>query len=261
MVIDTGASHTRIRGPAAAAARVGREPSHGIQTAAGTAAVLPAVIDSLEIGGLQVSDVPAIFEANELEPFFPGMVGALGVSLLRQFRATIDLQGRVFRLDPTEGAAPPRPVAPPGWEVFDAEIPFELVANLPIVPAKFGGGRERAFLFDTGADGLFVGPSVLEEEFGVRLGDPRLRPVKVFATGGVPVLNYEFALPSPFVFVGRHFRGIVAACDPGVEDRNRAARLDLAGTLGPVVAARYSLDFARQRLSFALATPRIEGPR
>ncbi|MGH7149754.1 MAG: aspartyl protease family protein [Planctomycetota bacterium] len=261
MLIDTGSSHTRVRGPGAAAARVAGDVSRGVQTAAGTAAILPAVIDSLEIGGLRVADVPALLEANEVGPLFPGMIGALGVSLLCQFRATLDLQRGVFRLDPPGEPAPPRPVAPPGWEAVDAEVPFQLVANLPIVRAKFGGGRERTFLFDTGADSLYVGPSVLAEEFGVRPGDPRLRAAKVLATGGVPVVNYEFPLPSPLVFADRPFLGVVAVCDPGVEDRNRAARLDLAGTLGPIVAARYSLDFVRQRLSFSLASPRIEGPR
>jgi hypothetical protein len=85
----------------------------------------------------------------------------------------------------------------------------------------------------------------------MRPGDPRLAPASVASAEGERVLNYSFDLPFPFVFAGRSFAALPAVADPSIDWRNLGARLDLAGTLGTFVPARYELDFARHRLRFS----------
>ena len=99
-------------------------------------------------------------------------------------------------------------------------------------------------MFDTGANGLFVSPKVLGEEFGALAG----RASTQVALGGKEVGTIEVPLPRPLEFGGRTLALPSVVADPTVDQRNAHARQENAGTIGLVIRARYVFDFRRQRL-------------
>ncbi|MFY9345005.1 MAG: aspartyl protease family protein [Planctomycetota bacterium] len=231
-VIDCGASLT-VLGPAAAALARESTAQASMLTVAGKSGNVAGLLERLAIGGLVLDDVPVLVNHGEQAPHAPGVIGTIGIGLLRNFRVTIDPSAGRFRLDSPHVASEPQAAA---------EVPFELVHNTIVVQGS--GGPERPFVFDSGANNLFVSPRVLGQEFGALPGRPRTQ----VAFGGAETQTVEVPLPRPFVFGARDLPQPTAIADPSIDMRNAYLRFECAGTLGLVVRARYVLDFERQRL-------------
>lgn len=240
MVVDSGASMTVVGPELTALLQVGTfrsAPNHG---AAGSFSTTPALLEGLALGEVTIADVPVMLDHGRKEALGPGIIGSLGVSLLREFLVTLDLRHgkEQLRLDPPGTQVPPGRV----------DVPFELINNQPMVRARLGAARERQFLFDTGADALFLGAAVAREDLGKGPGDPgtKLRPT--VAVGGQEIQGVEVPVTVPLVLGGQALPVHRAVTDPHLEHRNAAARTEAAGTIGVFLRGRYTLDFARQRL-------------
>ncbi|GEM_PF-3144168 len=261
-IVDSGASMTVLGPEAAHLLRRSATAQASVSTAAGNHAIEPCLLPLLQIGSLRLTDVPALLDDGQPRPIGPGIVGTLGVSLLRDFQLVLDLQRGRLQLLPPDGPLRLPPLAiPQNAVVRTGATPFELVHNLLLVQAQIGDGPERRFVFDTGADGLFVDPAVLSADTALDLGDPRLRRTITVGLGGREVANLLVPLPVPLHFGGIPFRGIVAITDALAASRAAAARLDHVGSFGLLVSARYGIDFVSQRVLFEITIPAaaIEG--
>jgi hypothetical protein len=235
LVIDCGASTTVLGAAAAELA----EPTHTaplMATVGGHTRPGAGLLAGMTIGDLHVADIPVLLDTQSA-PLVPGAIAVLGVAWLRHFLVTLDVPRQRCRLDPPDA----RWSGPPPL----AEVPFELVHNQILVQARFAGGSDRTFLFDTGATALFVAPEVIAEEFGRLPG----RPAPQAAFDGREFPGVAVPMPRPLVFGGRNLQLDSLIADPSAARRNRYARLENAGTLGLVIETRYVLDFRRQRLS------------
>ena len=98
-VIDTGADGLAI--PSRIAGELGlpdgRSRTVTITTASGPVNMTSVDLESVEVGGVRVADVPAVINP-ELE------FGLLGLSFLRHFKYTIDLDQGVLILEPRKPA-------------------------------------------------------------------------------------------------------------------------------------------------------------
>lgn len=234
LVLDSGASHTVLGNDAAALAR---ESGSGVAmaTVAGAQAVGFGLLARLELAGLCIDDVPVLVPRSPHVPHAEGVIATLGVQVMRRFLTTFDLSTGTFRLAPGgSGATAPA----------QATIPFQLVDNQIHVPARFAGGKERTFLFDSGASAVFVSTKVLVEEFGQLAG----RAGSQVSFAGEESLTIEVEPPRALEFGGRKLPVRSVFGDPTMERRNQVARRQVAGTMGLVVKARYVLDFERHEL-------------
>jgi hypothetical protein len=238
LVLDSGASHTVVGPEALGVLRMAEQAASSMMSVAGVSASVPALVERLALGGFTIEDVPVLVDRGRQQPLGPGVIGSIGVSLLRDFKVTLDVREEVLRLDP-RGSAPTE---------GRIDVPFELVNNLPLVRARLGGGPEREYMFDTGADALFLSPEVARQDLGFVPGDPRARPARSVAIGGQEVAGVSVPVAVPLVVGGEALPISRATVDPSVPLRNAAGRLEMAGTLGVFLRARFTLDFARQRL-------------
>ena len=259
LVIDSGAAMPTL-GPSAAPLLLRTQGSTvPALTATGSRRLQPAVLPVLEIGSLRLTDVPVLLDEGQREPIGPGVIGALGVSMLREFHVILDVQRRRFRLLPPLGPLRLPPVSvPEGMALVTGGTPFELTEGLMLVPARFDRGATRSFVFDTGADSLFVDPQVLVADLGVDLDDPALPRSITVGLGGHELISIVVPLSGPFHFGGIPFRGIVAMADEFAASRARSMRLDFSGTLGMLVEARFGLDFVTRRIVFDVVSPRLD---
>jgi clan AA aspartic protease (TIGR02281 family) len=102
-LVDTGAGLTMI--PSATAKELGivlhaKLPTVPIQTVANVIHVPLVVLDSVEIGGMEVRDVTvAVHDIPIFDPHLPGSPGLLGRNFLGHFRVEIDLKEGFLRLE------------------------------------------------------------------------------------------------------------------------------------------------------------------
>ena len=94
-LVDTGASLTMI--PSAAATELGinltaRHPTVPVQTVSSVINVPLVVIDSLEVGGMEVRNLTvAVYDVPIFDLYLPGPPGLLGRDFLGNFRVQVDL--------------------------------------------------------------------------------------------------------------------------------------------------------------------------
>jgi len=259
LIVDSGAAITFV-GPEAAdvVRRSGIHLLHatGEQMLAQPSSLEPAVLPVLQIGTLSLTDVPVVLDADQPAPIGPGVIGTLGVSLLRDFHVVLDLQRGRFELLPPEGPLRLSPVAPsPGEALREGELSFELLHNLLFVRGHFEGSPERRFVFDTGAGSLFVDPAVLVADLGLNLADPLLPRKTVVGLGGREMTNVVVPVEVPFYLGDQSICGLSAWADPTAAVRARLIQMDFAGTFGLVVVARWGLDFQSRRIVFDIVAP------
>ena len=102
-LVDTGAGLTMIS--SATAKELGivlhaKLPTVPIQTVANVIHVPLVVLDSVEIGGMEVKDVTAaVHDIPIFDPYLPGSPGLLGQNFLGHFRVEIDLKEGFLRLE------------------------------------------------------------------------------------------------------------------------------------------------------------------
>lgn len=100
-LVDTGASLTII--PSAAAAELGislhtKLPTIPVQTVSKVIHVPLVVLDSVELGGMEVKDLTvAVYDLPIFDHYLPGPPGLLGRDFLGNFRVQVDL-GEGFML-------------------------------------------------------------------------------------------------------------------------------------------------------------------
>jgi clan AA aspartic protease (TIGR02281 family) len=94
-LVDTGASLTMI--PTAAATELGislhaRLPTIPVQTVSKVIHVPLVVLDSVEVGGMEVKDLTvAVYDLPIFDQYLPGPPGLLGRDFLGNFRVQVDL--------------------------------------------------------------------------------------------------------------------------------------------------------------------------
>jgi len=102
-LVDTGAGLTMI--PSAAARELGitlhaKLPTVPVQTVANVIHVPLVVLDSVEVGGMEVKDLTvAVHDVPIFDPYLPGPLGLLGRNFLGNFRVEIDLNEGFLRLE------------------------------------------------------------------------------------------------------------------------------------------------------------------
>jgi hypothetical protein len=224
-------------------------PTAGIGMAQGESALDAAAVaaldrlwaDELRLGELTIADIPVLIFTGEVAPLGPGVLGSLGISLLREFDVQIDYGRKRVRLDPP-GTAPHRSAG--GLRL---ELPFENMGGALIVEGRLGSGPALPLLFDTGASGLFLDPGVVRVQFGLSPDDLPSRTV--VGAAGHELSNPVFELPAPLHLGGQAMPVTEAFIDPLMPARAAGMRIDIRGTLAPPVVGRYVLDFRRQVLT------------
>lgn len=102
-LVDTGADLTMIASSSAKELAIllhSRLPTIALQTVSDVIHVPLVVLDSVEVGGMEVKDVTAaVYDAKGFDPFLPGPRGLLGRNFLRHFHVQIDLKEGFLRLD------------------------------------------------------------------------------------------------------------------------------------------------------------------
>ena len=115
----------------------------------GSVRMKAAILDSLRIGGLVISDVPVLVCENS--PF--GSIGAIGWKVIQKVNTTIDFEKSQIQFFSQDDAEIHRE------GVADEEkpecVPFLYLTSMYII-ARFGDDLPRAFLFDTGAKASFL---------------------------------------------------------------------------------------------------------
>jgi len=102
-LVDTGADLTMITTSSAKELGIilhSKLPTISLQTVSDVIHVPLVVLDSVEVGGMEVKDVTAaVYDAKGFDPFLPGPRGLLGRNFLRHFHVQIDLKEGFLRLD------------------------------------------------------------------------------------------------------------------------------------------------------------------
>jgi aspartyl protease len=263
MVLDTGSDFVRL--PRREASLAATREDAAVETGGADSSSpvgIPGRLDSIEIGGLRVRDVPVLVEAQEHEPPAPGVIGSIGTAFFSRFAPTFDFLSWRLRLAPGGSGThlAPRIVGDGSSMHFD-EISFLRIGNSIHVRIGIGAEREGEFLLDTGASAITLDRALLRDLFGAVDGDPRTKPATGRGIAGRPFATFLFPLPVPLV-LGRtpvHGLSVFAEDKTGA---NLAGRTRLAGTLGlPLLAATsLSFDFERQRIQFMLKGTPV-GPR
>ncbi len=97
-MVDSGASMTFISRATAKELGIDIEqtlPSISIETLSDTIYVPVVVLNSLNVGGMQVRNLTVVVYDQPL----PGRPGLLGLNFLRHFRFAVDMQERVLLLE------------------------------------------------------------------------------------------------------------------------------------------------------------------
>ena len=102
-LVDTGADLTIISLTTAKELGItlhSKLPTVRLQTLADSIYVPLVVLDSLDVGGMEVNDVTvAVYDSPIFDPYLPGPPGLLGRDFLNHFRVQIDLNEGFLRLE------------------------------------------------------------------------------------------------------------------------------------------------------------------
>jgi len=130
-----------------------------------------AVVDSIRIGGLVMSDVPVLVCENS--PF--GSIRVIGWKIIQRLNTSIDFEARQIQLSSLDNPAL-------DYKTIAAKentecVPFVYLTSMYLI-ARFGDDVARAFVFDTGAVGSYLhstdyGPEGKDENSpcSIRIGD------------------------------------------------------------------------------------------
>lgn len=163
--LDTGASMSIVSSFVARAAGIGAIGSDtlSIATAAGQVAAVPAVINTIEMGQVRITNATAMIVdeglmkvRDSLGTTDAGLLridGIIGWDTIRELDLTIDFaHGEVLIRHPIK-----RSTSPGSWTLF--------WAGVPIVRLQSGLGRTVHFALDTGAQETFATQWLLEKAF------------------------------------------------------------------------------------------------
>jgi hypothetical protein len=198
-VLDTGATFGLS---AAAAAAAGVQPVATVMTEQpdGPAESYVGVVGSLVLGGIEIRNIPVMWNAGSLLDAPAGAAGVLGTTIFYHFVTTMDYPGRALDLRqeagaPTEGTTGR---AAPMWLAPDHFI---------FSRGRIGGSQAGLVLLDTGGAGL-----------GVVLTSDQAAEDDVAA---------DYSDPGAYLGVTGY------PCEAGQVSLGRVTRRDIPGAVGP----------------------------
>lgn len=210
-------------------------------------AVRNAMVQKLEIAGVQFTNVPASVLSLaklslEVNLQSSPIAGVIGMELLRRYDVTFDYRKRAFELNPLGSAA----------KLQGIRVPFELWGEDELtVWGSINGGRRLAMTLATGMPGGgFGAPDVVFEEHGLKSGGVS----KMVKGAGTWLQGRPWAQISvPALSIGNiaydHVSGWAGAMEP-LEMWRHGVRRD--GLLGPgiLLKQRVTIDWTRRDLVF-----------
>ncbi len=258
-VVDTGASITVLSERVARAlgiraiARGGRARAVG---GGGTFPIVYGLVNELDIGDIRVYNVPIYirpFRHFQREGNAFRADGFLGLSVLSNFKLTLDYARRELTLDRSAGGRQPADVPP---EV--TVVPFRTTnGGLVSVEVKLDGREECNFILDSGAS-----TTVLAEETLERLDwqDKIVPDLRVRVLGAAGVLDDVHLLILPSLTISNLEQRNVRTPILNMDAVNEAAGFAQSGIIGGhfLKHFRVTFDFPRFRV---LLRPQTEAVR
>jgi len=170
MAIDTGARDVILDPSVSRTSKVQTFPSRTLVSWLGSRTSAPnAIIQRLELGGMNLADVPAnVIELRkwsiEVNPNGESVGGVIGFNVLRSFTPTLDYVGQALVL---------RKRGAPFTPADNAQrVPFEIWGECDLtVWGNLAGGRRMAMTVQSGVPGCGVAaPSEVWQELGIKAG-------------------------------------------------------------------------------------------
>lgn len=261
LVIDTGASISVLSYEAAE--RLGVRPlARGGQARAvgggGKFPIVYGLLDALDLGEIRIFNVPIYIRTihhtapSEGEGDMLRADGFLGLSVLANFRFTIDYAAQVLLL---ESDSPPGTAETPAEE--GSEIPFRTTnGGLVSAEVKLHNGEVVNFLIDTGASATVVGVHVVKK---YNLEKHILPSPKIRVLGAAGVIENVDLILLPSLSMNSLEQRNIRAPVLDLEAVNESAGFMQAGILGGSFLKhfRVTFDFSRARLRLVPQTEAI----
>jgi predicted aspartyl protease/Flp pilus assembly protein TadD len=221
-------------------------------------------LDSLEIGGVKVSNVPVYvrkFYSNS------SIEGYIGLSVISKFAAVADYKSLTFTLQRHRGEN-----AAEMWQTLyrlpgpnEKEVPKALQIPIRTTSSGFLSGEvqlqgvqgSQNFIIDTGASISVVGQGLYEREALKQFA--RADPVKVYGSAGVAENVTALLLPS--VSLGPHRSANISAAVLDLDLVNETTGFEQTGILGGNFLRnfRVTFDFVRGYITLEPNVPRPTG--
>jgi predicted aspartyl protease/Tfp pilus assembly protein PilF len=221
-------------------------------------------LDSLEIGGVKISNVPVYvrkFYTN------PNIEGYIGLSVISKFAAVTDYKSLTFTLQRHRGENPAEM-----WQTLyrlpgpnEKEVPKALQIPIRTTSSGFLSGEvqlqgvqgSQNFIIDTGASISVVGQGLYEREALKQFA--RADPVKVYGSAGVAENVTALLLPS--VSLGPHQSANISAAVLDLDLVNETTGFEQTGILGGNFLRnfRVTFDFVRGYITLEPNVPRPTG--
>jgi predicted aspartyl protease len=155
------------------------------------------VVESLRLGGIEIRNVPVMWDDTSFQDAPGGAVGAIGTTIFYHFRTTMDYAGRALLLRPKTGPAAGAATAPL-WLAPD---------HFMFSHGRIGHAGPGPVLLDTGGVGLGV--------------------VLTKAQAAQADVTPDYSQPGPYLGVTAY------PCTVGQVELGPVARRDVPGAVGP----------------------------